>query len=240
MWGLPIALAAAWLHPVLALVCLAAVGAGNSVLNVAGFTLLQRLVPNEVLGRVFGVLETLVMATVAVGALITSFVVDALGGRTALILTGAILPVVAALFRSRVDEADAAARVPGPELALLRGVAIFAPLSPMALERLASRLVPVAASAGTTIIREGETGDRFYVIAEGEVSVAGRTLGRGDFFGEIALLLDVPRTATVTAATDVSLYALERADFLDAVGRHPASARAVRAVAGTRLGFEPS
>jgi MFS family permease len=240
MWGLPIALAAAWLHPLLALVCLAAVGAGNSILNVAGFTLLQRLVPNEVLGRVFGVLETLVMAAVAMGALATSFVVDALGGRTALILTGAILPVLAALFRSRVDDADAAARVPGPELALLRGVAMFAPLSPMALERLASRLLPVAASAGTTIIREGEVGDRFYVLAEGEVSVAGRTLGPGDFFGEIALVLDVPRTATVTALTDASLYALERVDFLDAVGRHPASARAARAVVGVRLGFEPS
>lgn len=244
MWGVPIALAAAWLHPMLAFVCLVAVGAGNSILNVAGFTLLQRLVADHVLARVFGVLEALVMTTVAVGGVATAFVVDAVGGRTALVATGAILPLLAVLFRRHIESADAAARAPVRELELLRSLPLFAPVPPMTLERLAARLVPVRAPAGTVVVREGDRGDRFYVVEEGELEVAvgreTRRLTPGDFFGEIALLLDVPRTATVTARTDVVLRALEREDFLDVLGRHPATAAAARAVADARLGAPAS
>ena len=96
---------------------------------------------------------------------------------------------------------------------------IFAPLPGGSLETLVNRLIAVPAVAGETIITEGEAGDRFYVIADGQVEVTagGRhvnTLGPGDYVGEIALIRDVPRTATVTATQSTQLYAFERDDFL--------------------------
>jgi MFS family permease len=110
-----------------------------------------------------------------------------------------------------------------------------------ALEELASRLVPVAVTAGSHIIRQGDPGDRFYVIEEGKADVLidgrfVRTLVPGEYFGEIALLRDVPRTATVTASTDLALRALERDDFIAAVTGHAPSARAAGAVVSARLG----
>ena len=122
---------------------------------------------------------------------------------------------------------------------------LFRPLSPGTLDELASSLIPVSATAGTEIVRKGEHGDRFYVVASGEVDVVGlgeevATLGPGDHFGEIALLRDVPRTATVRAKTDVELYALERDEFLSAVTGHPESAEAADAVVASRLaGLRP-
>ncbi|HYX89169.1 MAG TPA: cyclic nucleotide-binding domain-containing protein, partial [Gaiellaceae bacterium] len=127
------------------------------------------------------------------------------------------------------------------ELELLRGIPIFAPLAPPVLEHLASQVVPVHASAGEAIVRQGELGDRFYVVAGGEIEIAvdsgpPRVEGPGSYFGEIALLRDVPRTATVRARTDVELYALERDDFLAAVTGHAGSTEAADAVVRTRLG----
>ena len=139
---------------------------------------------------------------------------------------------------------DDAAVDRGREVELLQAIPIFAPLSPPVLEGLAARLIPVHEAAGETIVRQGEPGDRFYVISSGEVevSVDGQpqaTQGPGDHFGEIALLRDVPRTATVTARTDVDLLALERDDFVTAVTGHAASAEAAEAVVGARLGVSP-
>jgi CRP-like cAMP-binding protein len=93
---------------------------------------------------------------------------------------------------------------------------------------------------GTEIIREGDVGDRFYILAQGHVAVRQGDrdmgeLGGGDSFGEIALLRDVPRTATVTARDDVELYALDRSHFLEAVGGHAAGRAAAEAVAAERL-----
>ncbi|MDQ3890664.1 MAG: cyclic nucleotide-binding domain-containing protein, partial [Actinomycetota bacterium] len=127
------------------------------------------------------------------------------------------------------------------ELALLRAVPIFAPLPPPVLEQLASSLVPLRVAAGKEVFRQGDVGDRFYVIAEGEVDVAigregTRVLAGGDSFGEIALLREMPRTATVRARTDVELYALERDEFIAAVTGHAPSAEAADAVIATRLG----
>ena len=241
LWGVPLIAIGIWPSTALALAMLAVLGLGNTLVDVAGLTLLQRAVPQEVLARVFGVLESLLLSTNGFGAILAPLLISGLGIRGALIATGAFLPVLAALYWRRLTEIDASARLPGIELELLRSVPIFGPLPEPTLERLSWQLVRVAVPAATAVIRQGDRGDRFYVIAEGELDVVsdGRTvavLGPGDYFGEIALLRDVPRTATVTARTPCVLYALEREDFLGAVTGHGPSARAADAVIGARLG----
>lgn len=125
-------------------------------------------------------------------------------------------------------------------LELLWRSPIFAPLPGVMLERLAGRLIPASVSADETIIREGDYGDRFYLIAAGRVEVKAEsrhvaTLGPGDHVGEIALLRDLPRTATIVAKNPVELYAFTRNDFLSAVTSHQASTRAAERTAALRL-----
>jgi CRP-like cAMP-binding protein len=126
----------------------------------------------------------------------------------------------------------------------LQAIPIFSPLSPPVLEQLAARLSPVHASSGDELIRLGDHGDRFYVVDRGEVEIVvdgepTRREGEGSYFGEIALLRDVPRTATVRAASEVDLFALDRDDFLPAVTGHAGSSQAADAVIGSRLGVSP-
>jgi MFS family permease len=241
-WGLPIALVAAWPNLVFALALLAVVGAANSVEDVAAFTLLQRIVPDDVLTRVLGVAWGLVMGAVALGSLATPAIVDWVGARAAFVVAGAILPVVAIAVARLLRTIDGEAQAPRAELDLIERVSIFAPLSVAAKEHVAARLVPLTVEAGQVVIRAGDAGDRFYVVAEGDLDVdaAGRhsTSGPGDFFGEVALLRDIPRTATVQAIVSSRLYALERADFLAAVTGHSAVRSAGEAVVVQRLGLE--
>jgi MFS family permease len=225
---------------VLAPVFVGVAGTGKPLIDVAGRTMLQRVVPDRVLSRVFGVLEGLHMAGLAIGLTVTPILFYLLGERATFVVVGVFLPGVYLLARRRLAEIDSSVAVPEATLALLHSLPIFAPLSAPSLERVASRLIPTEASSGTEIVRQGDPGDRFYVIESGEVSVSknGRrvaTLERGDFFGEIALLREIPRTATVTAKTDTLLYALERDEFLEAVTGHPQSAEAAEAVTRARL-----
>jgi MFS family permease len=212
------------------------VGAANSVEDVALFTLLQRLVPDHLLSRVLGLLWSLVMAGVALGSLAAPVAVDLVGARPAFVVVGSILPLLTLLTYRRLAAIDQAV-APAPELELVERVPMFAPLSIVAKERVAARLMPLAVAPGEVVIRAGETGDRFYIVEEGELSVsaATSTLRAGDYFGEIALLRDVPRTATVTALTDTRLVALKRDDFLAAVTGHDAAHAAGEAVATERL-----
>jgi MFS family permease len=241
LWGAPIALIGVWPNRVAALVLLGVVGLGNSLVDVPAFTLLQRAAPNEVLARVFGVLETAILLTVALGAAVTPLLIHFAGLRGALIVTGAFLPAVTALMWRQLRALDASAPEPRRELALLEAVPLFAPLSNPTLETIAANLVPVAVPAGSAVVREGESGDRFYIVESGrlETTQAGRhlsSLAEGDFFGEIALLRDVPRTATVTASSDVKLLALDRDEFVAVVTGHPDSIEAAEAAIATRLG----
>ena len=241
LWGLPLALIGIWPNSTVALVLLGVVGVGNTLVDVAALTLLQRAVADEVLGRVFGVLEGLMIGTIGVGAAIAPLLISALGIRGALIVTGSFLPVIAALFWRKLAQLDADSEVAERPLELLRAIPIFAPLPPPTLEHLAGRAVPVQVPAGTELFRQGDPGDRFYVISDGEVEISidgGPPIveGPGEYFGEIALLNDVPRTATVRARTDVELYALERDEFVGAVTGHAESASAANAVIGERLG----
>ena len=244
LWGLPIALIGVVPKPWVALLLLGFVGLGVTLVDVAGLTLLQRAVPDEVMTRVFGVVQSVFVGTLGLGAILAPLLIELFGIRGALIASGSLLPVLAVVFWRRLVVIDREALAPS-ELGLLSRLAIFRPLPPATLDQLASSLIAVHATAGESIIREGDTGDRFYAVAKGELDVSTdgehvSTLGVGDSFGEIALLRDVPRTATVTAKTDVELYALERDEFLSAVTGHPASMDAADAVVAARLaGLRP-
>jgi MFS family permease len=240
LWGLPIAIIGLWPEPVPAFLLLTIVGMGNTLVDVSAFTLLQRAVPDEVLGRVFGAVQSLWVGTIGLGSILAPLAIELIGIEGALIVTGSILPLLAALLWRRLSALDRAAPVPTRELDLLHGIELFRPLPTPVLEGLAGAMAPMRVEAGREIVREGEAGDRFYVIAEGRVEVVkdGQVIneeGPGEFFGEIALLRDVPRTATVRAKTDVDLRALERDDFIGAVTGHAASAEAADSVVATRL-----
>ena len=241
LWGVPLVLLGIWPSVAAAVILLGVLGVGNTLVDVAGLTLLQRAAPDEVRARVFGVLESVFLGTIAIGAILAPLLTSALGARGALIAAGGGLSALVLLLWRPLSAADVTAAAPESTLTLLRGIPIFAPLPPVTLEQLASRLSRVRVPAGEVILREGDPGDRFYVIGEGEVEIAldggpPKTLGRGAYFGEIALLRDVPRTATVTTRTEVELYVLERDVFIAAVTGHAPSAEAADAVIATRLG----
>jgi MFS family permease len=239
-WGVGVALLGLTSTTVVALVLLAGVGVGNTVVDVAAVTLLQRSADDAVLGRVFGVLETVLLSALGLGSILAPLAIDAFGIRASLVGTGLVLPVVVLVFWRSIVALDR----PDPEVAertaLLRADPIFRPLAEATLEQLARALEPETAAAGADVVRQGAAGDRVYVVASGELAVEvdgrpGAALGPGDVFGEIALLRDVPRTATVRAATDGELLTLGRDDFLSAVTGHPTSAAEADMVVATRL-----
>jgi MFS family permease len=244
LWGLPMMLLALWPQPVFAFAVLGLLGVGNTLVDVAGVTLLQRAVPDAVLARVFGVLESLTWGTIAVGSIAASGLVAALGGRGALVVAGGLLPLLTVLSWRQLAALDARP-FDVEALELLRGVPIIAPLPPPVVEALATKLQQVHVGAGDLVFRRGDLGERFYVISRGEVEVdAGGqepiVLGRGDFFGEIALLARVPRTATVKAKTLVEAYALPGEAFVAAVTGHAESGEAADLVIASRLGSATS
>lgn len=218
---------------------LAVAGVGRTVVDVAGRTLLQRIAPPETLARVFGLLEAVSMAGLAVGSALAPIFVALAGGRWAFVCLAAVLPAGMLVVLRSLLAVDNAVR-PVVEIARLRALPIFAPLGPSALEALARSVEPVEAAAGTRVITEGEVGDSFYLVADGELEVTVgeapvRTLGRGDCFGEVALLRRIPRTATVTARTDCRLDALGEEAFLAVLTGHPGSARTAEELVQQRL-----
>ena len=224
-----------------AFVLLAVAGVSRSVFDVTGRILLQRAAPPNVLGQVFALLESLMGVGLTFGAIFVPALVGLSGAPAALIGTAVLLLVIVAVVWRRLRSIDGAADVPQVQIQLLRLVPIFAPLPAPELEGLARALEPVHVTAGTTVIREGDAGDRFYAIATGELQVTkgGRevsTLRRGDGCGEIALIEDVPRTATVTARTDAELFSLTKEPFILALTGHAPSARAASDMVSRRLG----
>ena len=240
-WGVPIALLALSGNTVVALLLMVVVGLGNSLGDVAGMTTLQRSVPDEVMTRVLGVLDSLVLAAVGIGGISAPLLVAWLGDRGALLAAGVLLPAAVVLAWPALRRLDAETVVPEHEIAVLRSIPIFAPLDIPTVDHLAQQLQARLAPARTVIVRQGDVGDRFYVIERGSVEVVadGRvvaTLGPGDYFGEIALLRDVPRTATVTATQETRLLSLERHQFLAAVTSYSWSLLEVDRVTTERMG----
>ncbi len=224
LWSAPLLLIAAWPSVGVAAAAMLLIGLGNSVVDINAYTILQRTVPDAVMGRVFGAMESAVIGAMAGGALLMPVLIETLGIRVALAVLGGAVTCIVLVALSGLRRIDLTALAP-PNVELVRRISIFAALPEPILERLARALIPVEASAGDVVIHEGHQGDRFYAIEDGTVVVSkeGRwvaDLGPGDYFGEIALLRDVPRTATVTARSDVKLYALERDVFIPAVTGH--------------------
>jgi MFS family permease len=243
--GLPLALIAGVEIPWAAFALLAVSGMGKAFFDVAGRTLLQRTVRAEVLSRIFGVQEALMMAGLAVGALAAPAAVAAFGPRGAFLVAGIALPALGLLAWHWIRRLDARALQPGPAYDLLAALPAFAALPQRAIEQLSWSTREVRIPAGQVVIREGDDGDLFYVVLEGSLLVTQggrelRMLGAGAGFGEIALLRDTPRTATVTASTDVALGAVDRDDFLLAVTGLPAARSSAEGVVDRYLADDES
>lgn len=246
LWGVPFVLIGTVPEVAVAVLALGVVGVANSVVDVSSTTLLQRIAPPEVLGRVFGVLESLGLAAYAVGAALAPVLIELVEIEGALIAQGAFLPVVVAVCWMGLRRLDALAdrglAATGDVLGLLRGDPLFAPLPAPVIERLAKVATRVTVPAGAVVFSQGDVGDCFYLVDSGRVAVEidGRKLGeqsRGESFGEIALLRDTPRTATVHALTDLELVALDRDEFVPAVTGYPSSAAAADRVVARRTVF---
>jgi MFS family permease len=230
LWGLPIALIGLFPTQAEALAMLACVGIGNALVDLGLFTLMARLAPDEVLARVFGLLESMVALTVGVGSIVASLLVELFGVRVALVAVGVLCPILAAAAWPRLRRLDRFIGVRDQEIDLLQTVPMLRPLPLPAIEQLARGLQPVSVPAGQVVFHQGDVGDRFYVIESGTAEVIGdgrlvASLGQGQGFGEIALLRRVRRTATVRAASPLRLQALASDHFLPAVTGFTPSAR---------------
>jgi MFS family permease len=236
----PLALAAAVSSLAPALILVGAIGVGAIFFQVNSVTLIQRSAANEVMGRVFAFLGTLTLGGMAIGSILAPVVVDGLGPRGALIATGLSVPVLLVPLWPSLRRIDDEAVIAEQPLELLRKIEIFADLPEPVLERLAAGATPVSAAADQVVVSRGEAGNHFYAIAAGRAAVerddgTTRELGPGDFFGEIALLRELPRTATVRALEPLQLFALERDEFLTAVTGHAPTLATVENIVTTRL-----
>ena len=244
VWGAPISVMGLVTVAWVAVAAMVVVGVANAVLDVAGFTTLQRIVPNDVRASVLGTFEGYVAAMAAVGGIVAPALVAWLGIAGALVLTGAILPLAVLVTARGVRKADDIALVPERQCQLLRGVAMFAPLPLGAIEELASSLEPLTFRPDEDLMRAGEMGDRFILIDAGTVEVVAegvpvRTIGAGGYCGEIALLRGIPRTATVRAVTEVTAFGLRGADFVAVVTGDRDAARSAARVVDARLANVP-
>jgi MFS family permease len=235
VWGIGFVVLGAWPSVAGAFGLLAAAGASHALLDVSGRTILHRVVPPPLHGRVFGLLEGLSMLGLALGSISVPALVDAGGAGTALAAIGGVLIVVAALTTPVIRRLESAVPAPEAELEVLRRSPLLSLLPLPVLEDLARALVSQRVAPGEVVVREGERGERFYLIADGtfDVTVAGgrlTTVGAGDGFGEIALLRDGIRTATVTALGPGLLYSLDRTPFLEAVTGSPQAHRAAEEI----------
>ena len=224
LWGAPLIVIGAFAYPVVAVIALAVLGVGNTLVDISAMTLIQRTAVPEVAGRIFGVLESSIVASLALGALAAPALITLLGTRGALVAVGVVLPVLAVVTSRQLAVIDDAVEIPQEQIAALRTVPFLTLLPLQMIEYLAGQLRQVELPQGATLFARGDQGDGFYILDRGTIEI---DLPEGvkretapAFVGEIALLRDIPRTATVRASSDAVLWALGRDEFLAAVGGH--------------------
>ncbi len=222
LWGAPLALIGLAPSYLVAMLAAGVIGVGNALVDVTAFTLIGRMVPDAVLARVFGVLESAGALAVGLGSLLAPLLIGLLGARGALLAVGAVTPVVCLLAWSRLTRIDRSVAVRTDDIDLLRRVPMLRPLPVPVLEQLGRDLHRTTVPAGGTVFEAGDVGDGFYVIADGAVEVLDhqrvvRRMSTGEGFGEIALLGGARRTMTVRAQGPVELCVLGSAGFLSAV-----------------------
>jgi MFS family permease len=245
LWGAPLAVIGVVAHLSSALIMLAIVGIGNALVDVGVFTLIARLVDDAVLARVFAAFEGIITLGVAAGAIVAAVLINALGIRAALVVVGAIPPVTVLACWHALRVLDHRVRVRDVDVALLHGIPMLRPLPEATIEQLAARLTRVQVPAGALVFEQGDEGDDFYVIERGRADVIrdGQSISAlesGAGFGEIALIRDCRRTASVRATTALTLRTLNRPVFVAAVTGYPQSAQVVdRVITSHLVGFEP-
>jgi MFS family permease len=246
LWGVPLVLAGVLPHQAAVLALMCAIGVGNAFVDVGVFTLPSRFVPERLLARAYGAFESLVALTVAAGALVTPLVIDLLGIRGALVALGLVAPTLVALSWRRLRAIDASMVHRDAEIGVLNRIGMFRPLPMQAVDCLALHVGHANVAAGQEVFHQGDDGERFYVIDDGEAEVIGdgrliRTMGPGDAFGEIALLQDTVRTATVRARTPLALDTLDRRHFVLAISGYRSSIREADTLVDDRLQtFKPA
>ena len=244
LWGVPLLLLAAVPTTTVAYLALIVIGVGNAFADGAMYTLLPRLVGARIAGRALGALELLVFAGLAAGSLAAPLLVAGMGPRGGFLVAGTLIVVPVVAYASRFARIDRTLPAPGPELDLLRGLPMFQHLPLVIVEQLTENVEAHEYQRGDVVMRQGEPGEQFHVVRRGSASVTvdGRprpSLGAGDCFGEIALLRDIPRTATVIAGEDLATFVLRRSDFLSAVTGHQTSAEHGHALVRRRLAADP-
>ncbi len=222
-----------------------AYGSAITLLDVLGRTVLQRTASDDVLTRVFGAVEALWMLGYGAGAAVAPFLERAFGLGVAFAVCGGAMLVAALVALPGLRRIDKRTVVPERQLSLLRRIPMFAPLPPLDLERIARQLDLIQVVAGTEVIRQADVGDRFYAVDAGSFEIVrdGTTIAtadEGDYFGEIALLHDVPRTATVRATSDGAVWALDQEEFLATVTGLPQAENAAHAISRERRRTMPS
>ena len=242
LFGAPLVVIGAVPEQAAAILLLGVVGIGNALIDVGGFTLLARLADERVLARMFAGFEAILTLGIAAGALLTPLVVELLGVRLALVATGLLAPLAVAASWRALERLDAEVRVRDGDIETMRAVRMLGALPVAMVEQLAGGLEHVGFAPGHAVFRQGERGDYFYVVQAGRADVIldgriVRTLGTGDGFGEIALLRDQPRSATVRATADAHLRVcrLRRSAYLTAVTGYPAAAAAGEELVTSRL-----
>ena len=239
-WGVPMILLAFTHARYWPYLMFGLIGVANVFDDAGVYSALQRVIPSRLIGRALAMRRAVLLLSMGLGSIVAPLLIDAWGARGALITTGLLLVAIVALSVPSLTIIDHRISEPGPDLALLRQVSFFAPLPFALVEHLASELRSATYEPGDVIIQDGQPGERFYMIAAGRARVCKdgkelRQMGTGESFGEIALLRQVPRTATVIAVTSLQARTLTREEFLAAVTGNAASAEGADEVVSARL-----